>query len=87
VQPRKPALLRRISRIEGQVRGVGAMIAADRYCIDVLTQLSAARAALDAVAMELIADHARHCVRHAVAAGQGAAAIDELLAVVRRLAR
>ena len=55
-------LLKRLSRIEGQVRGVSRMVEEDRYCIDVLTQIGAAQAALDKVALGLLDDHARHCV-------------------------
>ena len=59
----KAALLRRLSRIEGQVRGVAQMIEDDRYCIDVLTQLAAIRSALDAAALGLTEDHVRHKVK------------------------
>lgn len=58
----KPALIKRLSRIEGQVRGVSRMVEEDTYCIDILTQVSAAKAALDKVALELLRDHARHCL-------------------------
>ena len=58
----KGPLLKRLRRVEGQVRGVERMVEEDRYCIDVLTQITAAQAALDKVALELLDDHARHCV-------------------------
>ena len=58
----KEQLNKRLARIEGQVRGVSRMVEEDRYCIDVLTQIAAARAALDKVALELLDDHARNCV-------------------------
>lgn len=58
----KPELAKRLNRIEGQVRGVAKMIDQDTYCIDVLTQVSAIRAALDKVSLELLRDHARHCL-------------------------
>jgi DNA-binding FrmR family transcriptional regulator len=58
----KPQLQTRLRRIEGQVRGVQRMVEEDRYCIDVLTQISAVQAALDKVALGLLDDHARHCV-------------------------
>lgn len=58
----KPDLLKRLSRVEGQVRGVSNMVQDDKYCIDILTQVSAAKAALDKVALELLRDHARHCL-------------------------
>lgn len=56
------AILKRLRRIEGQIRGIEGMVADDRYCIDVLQQISAARAALDKVALALVDDHVRHCV-------------------------
>jgi DNA-binding FrmR family transcriptional regulator len=59
---KKKPLLDRLKRIEGQVRGVARMVEQDRYCIDILTQISAAQAALDKVALGLLDDHARHCV-------------------------
>jgi CsoR family transcriptional regulator, copper-sensing transcriptional repressor len=58
----KEQLLKRLKRVEGQVRGVEKMVEDDRYCIDVLTQISAIQAALDKVALGLMDDHARHCV-------------------------
>jgi DNA-binding FrmR family transcriptional regulator len=82
----KDGLLARLKRIEGQVRGVSGMVEDDRYCIDVLTQISAIRAALDKVALGLLDDHARHCV----AGAEGAERVDktdELMAAVARLMR
>jgi DNA-binding FrmR family transcriptional regulator len=87
VQPRKEALLKRLSRIEGQVRGVAKMVEEDRYCVDVLTQMSAIQSALDAVAMQLLEDHTRGCVQSAVKSGEGDQAITELMEVVRKFAR
>ncbi len=58
----KPELTKRLNRIEGQVRGITKMVDSDTYCIDVLTQVSAVRSALDKVALELLRDHARHCL-------------------------
>jgi DNA-binding FrmR family transcriptional regulator len=58
----KPQLQTRLARIEGQVRGIQRMVEDDRYCIDVITQISAVQAALDKVALGLLDDHARHCV-------------------------
>ena len=81
------ALVKRINRIEGQVRGIGKMIAEDRYCVDVLTQVSAVQAALDALALELLEDHLHGCVHAAVKSGNGKRAIDEALTVVRKFAR
>jgi DNA-binding FrmR family transcriptional regulator len=65
----KAAVLRRLRRIEGQVRGLQRMVEEDSYCIDVLTQISAATRALESVALELLGDHLGHCVREAVARG------------------
>ena len=65
----KDAVLRRLRRIEGQVRGLQRMVDEDAYCIDVLTQVSAATRALEEVALELLGDHLAHCVRDAVAEG------------------
>jgi DNA-binding FrmR family transcriptional regulator len=87
VQPRKAALLKRLYRIEGQVRGVAAMIDQDRYCVDVLTQISAIQSALDGAAMQLLRDHTHGCVQAAIRSGQGEHAIDELMQVVRKFAR
>ena len=58
----KDDVLKRLRRIEGQVRGIAGMVEGDRYCIDVLQQISAAQAALDKVALALVDDHTRHCV-------------------------
>ena len=65
----KDQLLGRLSRIEGQVRGVARMVEEDRYCIDVMTQISAIRAALKRVEEEVLKDHVAHCVEHAIKAG------------------
>jgi DNA-binding FrmR family transcriptional regulator len=82
----KDQLLKRLKRIEGQVRGVEGMVEDDRYCIDVLTQISAVQAALDKVALGLLDDHARHCVMGA-AEDEQADKTDELMAAVGRLMR
>jgi DNA-binding FrmR family transcriptional regulator len=86
-QPHRDALLKRLSRISGQVRGVAGMIEQDRYCVDVLTQIAAIRSALDAVAMQLLEDHAHGCVQSAIKAGRGEPAVDEFMSVVKRLSR
>jgi DNA-binding FrmR family transcriptional regulator len=70
----KEQLLNRLARIEGQVRGIGRMVEEERYCIDVLTQINAIRAALDKVALGLLDDHARHCL---IGGGGGPAEPDE----------
>ena len=83
----KKAIESRLRRIEGQVRGVQKMVAEDRYCIDVLTQVNAIRAALESVALELLADHTEHCVSEAIQAGNGRSKVRELNAAVERLVR
>jgi len=84
----KEQLNKRLARIEGQVRGVSRMVEDDRYCIDVLTQISAIQAALDKVALGLLDDHARHCL---LGEGEGPKAsgdqADELMSAVGRLMR
>jgi len=82
----KDRLGKRVARIEGQVRGIGRMIDEERYCIDVLQQISAARAALDKVALELVDDHVRHCVMDAPP-NQRAEMTEELLTALGRLVR
>ncbi len=82
----KPQLLKRLNRVEGQVRGVARMVEDDRYCIDVLTQISAAQAALDKIALGLLDGHTRHCL-----AGEGSGPddpgdrADELMGAVGRM--
>ena len=85
----RDAVLKRLARVEGQVRGVKRMVEEDAYCIDVLTQLSAISKALEGVGMKLLADHTDHCVRDAIAAGGSEAdeKVDELLAAVERFAK
>jgi len=83
----KDKLSGRLRRIEGQVRGVEKMIEDDRYCIDVVTQISAIQAALDKVALGLLDDHARHCVVGGRASGSPDELTDELMAAVGRLVR
>ncbi|WP_249201359.1 metal-sensitive transcriptional regulator [Gluconobacter sphaericus] len=86
-QPRKKALTNRVRRIEGQVGGVLNMIENDRYCVDILTQISAIKSALDGVSIQILSSHANGCVRRAVQDDGGEDAIDELLQVVRRMMR
>ncbi len=81
------ALAARMKRIEGQVRGIARMIDEDRYCIDIITQVSAVRAALDALALQLLEGHLHGCVQHAVKSGDGAHGIEEALGVIRTFAR
>jgi DNA-binding FrmR family transcriptional regulator len=82
----KDQLQKRLRRIEGQVRGIQGMVEDDRYCIDVLTQISAVQAALDKVALGLLDDHARHCVMGADDDHQSERT-EELMAAVGRLMR
>ena len=65
----KASCLKRLGRIEGQVRGLARMVEDDRYCIDIVTQISAVRAALRRVEEEVLRDHVAHCVEHAIATG------------------
>ena len=74
----KAAILARLKRVEGQVRGLQRMVAADTYCIDVLTQVSAATRALQSVAVQLLDDHVRHCVASAIQS-DGAAESDRII--------
>ncbi len=85
----KDAHLKRLRRIEGQVRGIHRMVEADDYCIDVLTQVSAATKALEAVALSLLDEHLHHCVAQAVQQGgeESAAKIGEASAAIARLVR
>jgi CsoR family transcriptional regulator, copper-sensing transcriptional repressor len=86
----KTALVKRLHRIEGQVRGIEKMVEDDRYCIDILTQISAVNTALEALAFKILDDHVRHCVAGALASGDEADArvkTEELLEAVQRFAR
>jgi DNA-binding FrmR family transcriptional regulator len=82
----RAALTKRLNRIEGQVRGIGKMLAEDRYCVDILTQVSAVRSALDALGLELLEHHLHGCVQNAVKSGKGEPAIDEAMHVIRKFA-
>ena len=81
----KEQLLARLKRIEGQTRGVQKMVEEDRYCIDVLTQISAVQAALDKVALGLLDDHVRHCVVEGHGPGSQGELTDEMMAAIGRL--
>jgi len=85
----KKALLTRLRRTEGQVRGIARMVEEDTYCIDVLTQVSAATKALESVALTLLQDHLQHCVREAVQQGGDVAdeKVREASAAIARLVR
>jgi DNA-binding FrmR family transcriptional regulator len=77
-------LIRRLSRIEGQVRGIARMIEREEYCVDILQQTAALRAAVDAVSLLVLEDHVQGCVRTAAERGEADAYVDEVMDVVRR---
>ncbi len=83
----KASHLKRLNRIEGQVRGLSRMVEEDRYCIDIVTQISAVRAALARVEEQVLREHIHHCVKHAMTSGSKAdqeQKIEELMAVISR---
>ncbi|MGC5225080.1 metal-sensitive transcriptional regulator [Micromonospora sp. DT81.3] len=82
----KDDLLKRLGRAEGQVRGIARMVENDQYCIDILTQVSAATKALESVALSLLADHLSHCVAEATAEG-GTVAAEKILEANQAIAR
>ena len=86
----KAAVLKRLNRVEGQVRGLARMVAEDRYCIDIVTQILAARAALRRAEEEILRDHVSHCVEHAIASGDKSdqrQKISEIMEVLGRSGR
>ncbi len=86
----KDALIKRLHRIEGEVRGIERMVEDDRYCIDVLTQISAVSTALESLAFMILDDHVNHCVSGAISSGnkkEATVKTEELLAAVRRFAK
>jgi DNA-binding FrmR family transcriptional regulator len=86
----KAALVKRLHRIEGQVRGIERMVEEERYCIDVLTQIAAVTTALESVGLKLLEDHVEHCVAGALASGdatEAATKSQELLAAVQRFTK
>ena len=86
----KDALVKRLHRIEGQVRGVEKMVEDERYCIDILTQIAAVNTALESLAFKLLDDHVRHCVRDALTSGdpeESAAKTAELLEAIQRFTK
>ena len=88
--PEKDALIKRLHRIEGQVRGIERMVEDERYCIDILTQIAAVSTALESLSVKLLEDHVRHCVADALTAGDAKAAqekSEDLLAAVQRFSR
>lgn len=83
----KQAVVNRLKRIEGQVRGIQKMIEEDRYCIDILVQISAINAALKKVGLSVGERHMKHCVSHAVKTGEGEAAIEELIDIMKHFSK
>src|SRR5690625_1750243 len=83
----KTAVINRLKRIEGQVRGIQKMVEADRYCMDILVQISAINAALKKVGLSVGERHMKHCVTHAVKSGEGNEAIDELIEVMKHFSK
>jgi DNA-binding FrmR family transcriptional regulator len=81
----KGNIIKRLSRAEGQVRGVAKMVEDDKYCIDILTQITAAQSALDKVAIELLRDHAKHCMMDAKSDEEKKDKADELVAAIGRM--
>jgi CsoR family transcriptional regulator, copper-sensing transcriptional repressor len=80
----KEALLARLKRVEGQVRGIARMVEDDKYCVEILDQISAATAGLEKVGLHLLSDHIKGCVKDAVATDRGDAQVEELVGVVER---
>ncbi|MHB0886233.1 MAG: metal-sensitive transcriptional regulator [Bacillota bacterium] len=83
----KVDLQERLKKIEGQVRGIQKMIDEDRYCVDILVQITAVRAALNKVGLQLLEGHTRGCVTAAIRGGRGDEAVDELVEVLSRFAK
>lgn len=83
----KKAIINRLKRIEGQVRGIQKMIDSDRYCVDILIQISAITAALKGVGFTLMEEHTKHCVSNAVKSGDGERAFEELVDVIKQFSR
>lgn len=83
----KQAVINRLKRIEGQVRGIQRMVEEDRYCVDILVQISAINAALKKVGFTVTERHMKHCITHAVNDGEGDLAIEELLEVLKQVSK
>lgn len=86
-EDKKPRLLNRLRRVEGQVRGVARMVEEDRYCLDILTQIDALRAALAKVQSELLKDHLGHCIEGAILSGDAAAQREKAKELIELLDR
>lgn len=76
-------ILQRLKKVEGQVRGIHKMVEDERYCVDILTQIAAVRAALDSVGLEVLKKHTHGCVKKAIQSGEGDPVIDELMDVIK----
>ncbi|HLS60425.1 MAG TPA: metal-sensitive transcriptional regulator [Virgibacillus sp.] len=85
VQPHKQQLLNRLKRVEGQVRGIHQMVENDRYCVDILHQISAVQSAMNKVSLALLEDHTKHCVANAIKGNDGEEAIQELMTVMKTM--
>lgn len=83
----KQKILNRLKRVEGQVRGIQTMVEEDRYCVDILVQLSAVQSALKNTGMTITERHMKHCVTDAIESGQGEDSIEELMAVLKQFAK
>lgn len=83
----KQKIVNRLKRIEGQVRGIQKMVEEDRYCMDILVQISAIDAALKKAGFSIAERHAKHCVSHAVKSGEGEKTLDELMDIMKHFAR
>src|SRR5690625_3833667 len=83
----KQSVINRLKRIEGQVRGIQRMVEEDRYCVDILVQISAINAALKKVGYTVTERHMKHCINHAISDGEGEMAIDELLHVMKHFSK
>jgi CsoR family transcriptional regulator, copper-sensing transcriptional repressor len=83
----KQLVLNRLKRIEGQVRGIQKMVEDDRYCVDILVQMSAINAAIKKVGFQLMEKHTHHCVANAIKEGNGDASIDELMKVIQQFSK
>jgi CsoR family transcriptional regulator, copper-sensing transcriptional repressor len=83
----KEQLLNRLKRIEGQVRGIQKMVEDDRYCVDILVQISAINAALKKVGFQLLEKHTSHCVANAIKVGEGEESIQELMKVIQQFSK
>lgn len=85
--PDKKQLLNRLKKIEGQVRGIQKMVEEDRYCVDILVQISAINAALKKVGFAMMEDHVHHCVSDAIQTGSGQESITELIDVIKQFSK